>query len=296
MKPDIIEKIRSELQTLPVKDEKTVLYVLAEIRKILEHDELLRATLPTLQFYCNWALHVRLDKAFAKQFIQRVSPLLTFKGNWTAEQFADLHGLLTLQRFRDELKAFLTECAIDASVCEDENWVCFLKLYSRVVQDSELVMKGTSEPAGALKLAIESVTVRPTDGDPEFKAAWLCPMQWLVQYADGRKAAIVFSNRGLTGSKLIAIPPLNVAGMARDVRERLMQRLFVYRTSKGPFYIVRMPDGTFHPLYEDESLGSYSNPEKALGDLVGGHTFMPNNGVDTSTLGIPDDFSEWESF
>jgi hypothetical protein len=73
-----------------------------------------------------------------------------------------------------------------------------------------------------------------------------------------------------------------------------MRKLYIYRTRVGPFYIAEQ-DGRFHPLFAEESLGSYATPEQAAEDLAGGHTFTPSSGCDTSELGIPDDVSEWES-
>jgi len=43
---------------------------------------------------------------------------------------------------------------------------------------------------------------------------------------------------------------------------------------------------------EDENLGSYHSPQAALDDLAGGHVPFPS-GIDTSSLPIPDDLSEW---
>ena len=65
------------------------------------------------------------------------------------------------------------------------------------------------------------------------------------------------------------------------------------RTRAGTFYI-RQINGRWHPVFEDESLGAYGSPQYAVDDLVGGHTFTPSSGVDTSELGIPDDIGEWE--
>jgi len=72
-----------------------------------------------------------------------------------------------------------------------------------------------------------------------------------------------------------------------------MHKLYVYRTSVGPFYIAEH-GGRFHPVYMDESLGSYVSPEQAADDLAGGHTFSPASGIDTAALGIPEDLGEWE--
>jgi len=64
-------------------------------------------------------------------------------------------------------------------------------------------------------------------------------------------------------------------------------------TRLGTFYIKPIRD-RFAVLYEDETLGSYHSPESALDDLVGGHTFIPSSGIDTSTAGLPSNLSEWE--
>jgi hypothetical protein len=71
-----------------------------------------------------------------------------------------------------------------------------------------------------------------------------------------------------------------------------MRKLFVCNTRIGPFYIAES-GGSFHPVDEDESLGSYARPEQAAEDVAGGHTFSISSGIDTATLGIPDDLSEW---
>jgi hypothetical protein len=72
-----------------------------------------------------------------------------------------------------------------------------------------------------------------------------------------------------------------------------MRKLYVVNTRIGPFYIAEL-EGRFHPLYRDESLGSYARPEQAAEDLAGGHTFSIPGGIDTATLGIPRDLNEWK--
>ncbi len=72
-----------------------------------------------------------------------------------------------------------------------------------------------------------------------------------------------------------------------------MKKLFVCNTRIGPFYIAEIK-GRFHPVYQDESLGSYARPEQAAQDLAGGHTFSVRGGVDTAALGIPEDLREWK--
>lgn len=71
-----------------------------------------------------------------------------------------------------------------------------------------------------------------------------------------------------------------------------MRRLFYWPTRIGTFYVAEMA-GRFHPMFDDESLGSYARPEQATEDLAGGHTFSIADGIDTSSLGIPADLAEW---
>jgi hypothetical protein len=72
-----------------------------------------------------------------------------------------------------------------------------------------------------------------------------------------------------------------------------MKILYSWKTRVGNFYIALSQDGRFHPVFDDESLGSYATAQQAAEDLAGGHTFSPSNGVDTSMLGIPEDVTDW---
>jgi hypothetical protein len=71
-----------------------------------------------------------------------------------------------------------------------------------------------------------------------------------------------------------------------------MRKILKYSTQIGPFYIAQSDDGRYHPVFEDESLGSYGSIALAIDDLTGGHTFCSR---DTSKLGIPDNVADWQS-
>lgn len=72
-----------------------------------------------------------------------------------------------------------------------------------------------------------------------------------------------------------------------------MRKLYRFDTRVGPFFIAEH-NGRYHPVFRDESLGSYATPQQAAEDLAGGHTFSLPGGVDPARLGIPSDVSEWE--
>lgn len=78
-----------------------------------------------------------------------------------------------------------------------------------------------------------------------------------------------------------------------------MKILLYCKTKAGNFHIGQSNDGRFHPIYDDEDLGSYSKIYQATEDLAMNATFsvlhQPTGELlDTSQLGIPEDPEEWE--
>jgi hypothetical protein len=65
-----------------------------------------------------------------------------------------------------------------------------------------------------------------------------------------------------------------------------LRKLFVRNTRIGPFYIAESA-GLFHPVYEDESLGSYARPEQAAEDVAGGTPFRYPVGLTPARWGYP---------
>jgi len=71
--------------------------------------------------------------------------------------------------------------------------------------------------------------------------------------------------------------------------------LYSHRTGAGIFYIAQSDDGRFHPVFQEESLGSYATPAMAAEELAGGHTFSAPGILDTTILAISEDLLEWDS-
>ena len=74
-----------------------------------------------------------------------------------------------------------------------------------------------------------------------------------------------------------------------------MKLVCYWPTRVGKAMILLNPrSGRFHVFLGDEDLGNYISPQHAADDISGGYTFSHSSGVDTATLGIPEDVSEWE--
>lgn len=73
----------------------------------------------------------------------------------------------------------------------------------------------------------------------------------------------------------------------------MLRRVWTYQTRHGLWAIARSPDGCWHPMLDDEDLGSYHSPGSALEELVGGYSFWPGSGVDPSGCALPDELDDW---
>ena len=222
MKNEIEEKLRRLLKGDQIIDEHKVTYLLAECRKLFEHDKSLRIALPTLEFYCNWALHTQLSRAGAQAFLSMVDPILTMNGEFDQVQHDALHALLTLETFRLELRTLLGQIGAHQAVCDDQGkWMSFLMLYSHVVENSELTLEKCAPANGAAMLAVKRVTIRPIrSADLAEGGARVFPMIWIVEYEDGRIGQFDLSDLGLLGATLTLVDPASAAATVTTYEEK----------------------------------------------------------------------------
>lgn len=112
MKEDIIsQKIRRELSNLPIDTEPRVMYLLIEIRKVLEHENV-RDSL--LRFYGDWVVHTKMDRTFAKKLFTEINDDNSQVG----------HHIKSFNLLKNELKAFFEKHGLPTTLI-DEHWIAF---------------------------------------------------------------------------------------------------------------------------------------------------------------------------
>ncbi len=79
-----------------------------------------------------------------------------------------------------------------------------------------------------------------------------------------------------------------------------MRILVSYPTDVGIFDIGQSIDKKYHPIYNDESLGSYPSVQEAVDSLIKNLTLpvkhvQTKELIDTSKLNIPKDYTQWDS-
>jgi hypothetical protein len=187
MTPQIIEKIQAELRA-GIKTESQVVYVLAEIRKIIEREGS-SARYEYLEFHCNWVLHSRLGGKFAQHVLRQFDSghLKLVKGEHFSASY-EVEKISKMDGFREELSAFLKAHSITDISKSSDTWSKFLFLYAQVIEDVPLLIWADSSAATReVVISVESAT-REAEGHRFYKVIWK------VTYKDGRSESVFVIN------------------------------------------------------------------------------------------------------
>src|SRR5690242_7328079 len=141
MRDAIIRKLQKELSVTEGLTEPRVVYILVEVRKLLERTRQ-KSRYYALDFHCSWALHISMDRTGAVRILKRFDkayPFLKDEGLGGLPQGIrnEIDQTIDLGKFRQELSAHLTEHDLPTQlVCRD--WTTFLREYAAVIEDCAL--------------------------------------------------------------------------------------------------------------------------------------------------------------
>lgn len=141
MKDAVIYKLTNALSS-PLDTEAQAVYVLVELRKLLDHR---RAEgmpdSPYLRFCSDWVVHTQLHGDTASRIIQDAQALYqkSRAGTFTEREKAYFRGLFTLQPVREELRILSEDSGIP--VMNDATWNSFLACVLSVIEDCPLSLR-----------------------------------------------------------------------------------------------------------------------------------------------------------
>jgi hypothetical protein len=138
MKNDIIRKLQAELGE-PISSERQVVYILVELRKLLEQEETL-TNFKTLKLCCDWAVHPRLDRTPAQEIIQYFDGYeKEYRRSGIGVQQYNLAPMLDFlehRKFRSELITACHNNGIGTDLfSDDRSWRSFVLHYTAVIED-----------------------------------------------------------------------------------------------------------------------------------------------------------------
>lgn len=165
MKDELIKKLRKVLEQ-PIKEEYQVVYIMAKIRKLLEHlkGDLKVQKYPLLNFYCNWTLHPRIDNTSPiKKILEK-----------TEKDFDKQIEFISLEHFRNDLIVFLKRFNLPAEIVKNnEKWESFKWLLLDILVDSPLI-----NPTNSIEQFLF---------EKFFTKDGLKSINWKIKYKDGSK-------------------------------------------------------------------------------------------------------------
>lgn len=140
MIPDIVRKLSNELAET-ITSESQVVYILVELRKLLERNALLKEErFRALRFCCDWTVHSKLDRDTAKMITELFDRYETmYRHEPVGVSQAGIPELVEFcehSRFRQQfIAACQTVDITTATISNDDWWRGFLIQFSEVVRD-----------------------------------------------------------------------------------------------------------------------------------------------------------------
>ena len=199
-KPAIEEKLIRQLSSDEPFTELRIVYILVEIRKLMEREKALKKLEPAklmddrekykarkderskseLSFYCDWAVHAEMTREGAKlvlKLFDEAHPILCKNEELPTILDEQIKNLTNLRLFKNALIEFLSARSLPTDRLRSR-WAEVLRSYAAIIEDCPMTVE-----AKHLKNII-SVTVKKEEGDETisiqdethviFRIRWLC--------------------------------------------------------------------------------------------------------------------------
>lgn len=145
MEAVILDKITRELGN-DIDTESKALYLLAEIRKYIDRcGQKEKSKYPNLYFYCNWVLHIKMERTPAKKILNRFESIFSNTNNLKEisnifkKQESDFYSFVNLKK---KLLNFLKVNDLPTKLLKNSNkWFKFKRLLVGILMDCPLVNK-----------------------------------------------------------------------------------------------------------------------------------------------------------
>jgi len=140
--PQLIDKLTQFLDShLPLSEECHVVYLLVEIRKLLDRDN--NSAYPLLRFYCDWCVHTKKDR-ITPQIKTIMKQIYSDMLDWsTNKPMAGKPKIVSFMYFEDvqvETQSFLAEYGFSTLLTDtEENWIGFISLLVSVLADQPII-------------------------------------------------------------------------------------------------------------------------------------------------------------
>jgi hypothetical protein len=178
----ILQKLEAELQQ-DITTERQVVYILTEIRKLLEQSGN-PSEFYALDFYCSFALHVKMTRSGARRILERFDeayPILAKDEQLPAILMGEIDRTIALRTFERQLAALLKENQLPLRLfTEPDAWPKFVRMYASVIHDCELVFEGSDSKLQHISRIVvrleeaSQIVEAPIGNQALFRLRWIC--------------------------------------------------------------------------------------------------------------------------
>jgi hypothetical protein len=180
MEKDIVTKLSRELH-IGISTEAQTVYLLVEIRKLMEHNTTKR--FDTLKMFCDWGLHIELSRN--RQIQKFLDEFDAAVGRTDSGYGPKDIGYLSLGKFKEALREFVKDFGLPQNILEDAQWSKFVRLYSEVVSDCPVTQKDHSfKFIREIKINV-GYPDSTSAGYKKYREGFY--LEWLVTRKDGKK-------------------------------------------------------------------------------------------------------------
>lgn len=138
---EIIEKLSTFLnKNKTFNEECHVVYLLVEIRKILEHDN--EREYKLLKFFCDWTVHTKKDRSMGGivNIVSEIDRLVSSVDKITTEQNEQILKFLEMKELRRELSQFFPSRFLPDNLTEDDlTWSTFVDTLAQVLSGQPIL-------------------------------------------------------------------------------------------------------------------------------------------------------------
>jgi len=138
---EIQEKLNNFLLRYQIfKEESQVVYLLVEIRKILEHENENKFKL--LKFFCDWTVHTKKDRSMEGiiKIAIEIDNLVSSVYKITTEQNEKILKFFEMKELKQELLNFINAHLLFNKVCtDDKSWKTFVELSTQVLSGQPIL-------------------------------------------------------------------------------------------------------------------------------------------------------------
>ncbi|MBI2268417.1 MAG: hypothetical protein HYU80_03175 [Candidatus Blackburnbacteria bacterium] len=139
---EIIEKLDKFLTKYPIFEEEChVVYLLVEIRKLLDRDN--NPDFLLARFYCNWTVHTTKENhEVIKEIIDKIDECYPASSHHPIKDDG-IFDFLNMNALKKELRELFDRYSLPTSVFEDNGWSAFVDILTEVLSDQPILKPKT---------------------------------------------------------------------------------------------------------------------------------------------------------